>query len=172
MCGFETIRRNADWKNNFTLFSHDIKVVPNSLLVNANLGVAYIDVADTVKNPAEKSKLMHIGIRLLDKAISIQNTCIAAYINRGLGSFRLSEPDSAWASYDKVKELYPTYPKLPELYYNLGVLYFKREQYPQAAALWKTTLKLNADYGAARNALNILQQNVPSVLNDTMYKNR
>ena len=164
MSGFAVIKRNADWKNNFTLFTSDIKIVPNSLLVNANLGVAYIDIADTAKDTAEKKKLLREGITLLYKALTLQTTCISARINKGLGYFRLEEPDSAKASFDKVLQLYPTYPKLPELYYNLGVLYFKRAQYAQAAGLWKTTLKLNPNYGAAQNALGILQQNVPEAV--------
>lgn len=156
LSGFQTIERNKDWKNDFTLYSKDIRTVPNSLLVNANLGVAYIDMADLLQNKQAKDSMMLRGIPLLNKAIMLQSTCIPAYINKGIAYFRMENPDSAKAAYDQVARLYPNYPALPELIYNTGVMFFKNHRAPEAAACWQTTLKLNPNYKDAQNGLNVL----------------
>jgi tetratricopeptide (TPR) repeat protein len=156
LSAFKTIGRNKDWKNDFTLYSKDIYTVPNSLLVNANLGVAYIDMADLQKSKQAKDSMMLKGIPLLNKAIMLQNTCIPAYINKGVAYFRMENPDSAKAAYDQVARLYPGYPPLPELLYNTGVMFFKNRRAPEAAACWQTTLKLNPNYQDAQKGLNVL----------------
>jgi tetratricopeptide (TPR) repeat protein len=154
--GCEIIKRNPDWKSDFTLYSKDIKAVPNSLLVNANLGVAYVNQADFEKDSTIKAADLYKGIILLNKAIELHNACLPAYINRGLAWFRLGQPDSAQVNYDKLYSLIPGYSQLPNLYYNLGVFYFLHQRFPEAKKDWERTLQLNPNYGMARNALEVL----------------
>ncbi|MFI5196249.1 MAG: tetratricopeptide repeat protein [Chitinophagales bacterium] len=156
--GFKTVARNADWKNDFTLFSHDLDVVPNSVLVNGNVAAALIDMADFEKDPKKKNEDLVKGVQLLNKATSLHPTYVAAYLNKGIAYFKLGQPDSAKMNFDKVSVLYPNHPKLAESYYNLGVAFYLNKQYPQAFASWQATLRLSPNYAMARNAINILNQ--------------
>ncbi len=153
LCATATMARNTDWKNDLTLYEHDVKTVPNSLLVNANLGVAYVNAADDAKDSARKVQLLMQGVAYLDKALKLDSTCLPPLINRGLACFRMGNPDEAARSYDRILVLLPTYPQLPELDYNLGVYYYLHGQPAQAAARWHTVLRLNPNFLQARNAL-------------------
>ena len=157
-CGFKTIARNTDWKNDFSLFSHDLDVVPNSVLVNGNVAAALIDLADFEKDPKKKNEDLVKGVQLLNKATSLHPTYVAAYLNKGIAYFKLGQPDSAKMNFDKVSVLYPNHPKLAESYYNLGVAFYLKKQYPQAFASWQATLRLSPNYAMAQNAINILRQ--------------
>jgi len=157
LCGFKTMERNLEWKNDFTLFSADIKVAPNSVMVNANVAASLIDKADFEKTPSLKEHDLREGIRLLNKAITLHPTYVIAYLNKGLTFFKLGMPDSEMVCLDRARELYPNHPKLPEMYYNTGVTFYLHKQYPQAINAWQTTLKLKPDYSQAQSAINVLK---------------
>ena len=42
--GYKTYSRNADWKNNYTLYSHDVNIVPNSVKAHYYLGLELVKV--------------------------------------------------------------------------------------------------------------------------------
>jgi tetratricopeptide (TPR) repeat protein len=71
---------------------------------------------------------------------------------------KLNMPDSAKANYDQVKTLYPNYPKMEEIYYNLGVCYYLNGMKPQAIGVWQTSLKLKPDYIIAQQSINTAMQ--------------
>lgn len=153
--GFKTIARNPQWKNDYTLFAHDVQTVPNSLLVNANLGSAYIAQSEVEKDTVKQQELIHKAIRVLDKATTIDSMCIPAYLNKGIGYFRLKEADNSRKNYEWVVKHYPQYPPLAELYYNVGVLYYFDKRYTDAIAVWQQVLKLNPGYQQAQQNINI-----------------
>ncbi len=157
LCGFKTMERNLQWKNDLTLFNADIKVAPNSVMVNANVAAALIDKADFEKNDSLKKQDLHESIKLINKAISLHPTYVIAYLNKGLAWFKLEMPDSEIVCLDKARSLYPNHPKLPEMYYNTGVTFYLHKQYPQAIYAWQSTLKLKPDYVQASNAINVLK---------------
>jgi len=153
LCSCETIARNMDWKNEFTLFSHDLNVVPNSALVNANVAAAVIDRADYEKNEKKKNDDLYTGIALANKAVSIHKTYVTAYLNKGLAYFKLRQPDSVIANLDIIRSIAPNHPILPEMYYQAGRMYYAGKQYGKAAAAWKITLELNPADARAQGAL-------------------
>lgn len=153
---YGTILRNPDWKNDYTLFIHDLNVVPNSVLVNANVAAALIDHADFEKDSVHREADVYEGIRLLNKAIELHPTYVASYLNRALAYFKLQKPDSEVVNLDKVSAMFPNHPKLPEMYYNVGVMFYVNKQYAKAAYAWKMTLKLKPGYATAQNALSVL----------------
>lgn len=157
LCCIETIARNADWKNDITLFNHDVKIVPNSVLVTANVAAALIDKSEFEQTEQAKRADLHEGIALLDRALALHPTYVTSYLNKGLAYFKLKEPDSEKINLDKVKSMYPNHPKLPEMYYNLGVMYYFNKNYPAAVDAWRTTLQMKPDHVQARNALMVLQ---------------
>ncbi len=68
---YRTIGRNANWKNDQTLFFHDIENAPNSVLVNADVASSYINMADGEKDTVGKNYDLMQGIRYYDHAIDI-----------------------------------------------------------------------------------------------------
>ena len=125
LSGYKTITRNADWKNDSALFSADIKTVPNSVLVCANVGASDITLADYAKNGKEKNELLTTAVSLLNHALSIHHKFVAAYLNRGIAYYKLGRIDEAKANIDSVKLLYPSYPTLPAMYKLIGDYYMK-----------------------------------------------
>lgn len=125
LCGFKTITRNADWKNDSTLFSQDLKTVPNSVLVNANVAASYITISDYQKTDTAKHKYLYDAIKLLDHTLTIHPTFVAAYLNRGIAWFKLGNVDQATFNINKVRSLYPTYPTLPGMYKLICDYYLK-----------------------------------------------
>ncbi len=156
--GAKTIERNTHWKNDFSLFSHDIEVVPNSVLVNGNVAAALIDMADFEKDSVKKHEELVRGVKLLNKATSLHPTYVAAYLNKGIAFFKLGEADSSKKNFDTVARLYPNHPKLAESYYNLGVSFYMQRRYQDAFNSWQTTLRYQPNYAMAQQAIAILTQ--------------
>jgi len=116
LCGVQTIARNADWKNNSTLYLKDVKNVPNSALANANAGAGCNEIANLPENSDNKKEILNRSIAYLDKAIAIHPKYTLAYMNRGTAYFELGDIERAKQDWDSVKKIYPSYPALPELY--------------------------------------------------------
>lgn len=123
-CGAKTIKRNAEWKNDQTLFIADAETVPNSALVNGNAGKAYIDLSEKPENKAQEVELIKKGMYHLSRSVSIHNKYVNGYLNLGVGYFKLKEYDKAKANWDKAKEIYPNNPFIKRNMELLGVTYF------------------------------------------------
>lgn len=162
LCSFKTIDRNQYWKNDQTLFFEDIKVCPNSVLVNADVASSYVNMSDLEKNDSLRVKDLHLGISYFSKAIDINPAFVSGYLNRGMAYFKLKEPDSAFYNIKKVLELYPRYPKLDEMLFNIGVNYYLEKRYNEAVRVWLTARQAsvpNSDiYGKIQNALAVMQK--------------
>ena len=153
VCAGEVWARNNDWKNDETLFNEDIRKSPNSVLVNSNVASSLINMSDIDKDEATKRKHLLKGIEHYDKALSIHPTFVQGYMNRGVAYMKLNVPDSARVNYDRVLTLYPNYPKMYEIYYNLGVCYYLNKMVPQAINIWRQVQKMNPDQNIAQLAV-------------------
>ena len=156
LCGFKTIDRNKDWKNDYVLFNHDINVVPNSFLVSANVATTIVNKSDFEQDPQKRSADLHRGVALFSKAISMQSTYVLGYMNRAIAYLKLGQPDSMMRDLDKIRELYPIHPELPRMYYYAGDAYCQARQYDKGYAAMKTVLQLRADFVPAQNAIRAL----------------
>lgn len=149
---FKTIDRNRAWKNDSTLFTTDIKTVPNSVLVNANVAASYITLADFAKDSTERKKYLKDAVHILDHTLSIHNKFVAAYLNRAIGWYKLGDMDKAADNLNKVRTLYPTYPTLPGMYKLICDYYLKYGwdqygkvgKYPEAIAVYKKGLSVDS----------------------------
>ncbi len=158
VCGFTTINRNAQWENDKTLFFHDIKNAPNSVLVNADVASSYINSADLEKDTVGKEFDLREGIKYYDKAISIDPAFVSGFLNRGMAYFNLRMPDSAIANLEKVRALYPRYPKLDDMFFNVGVNFYVNRRFNEAIKAWQTALAIEPNNPQARNALIVLDR--------------
>jgi len=152
LCGYKTISRNRDWKNDKTLFMQDINVVPNSVLVNGNVGASYVTMSDLEKNDTLRTQYLHKAIYHLGKAIAIHPGFVAGYLNQGIAYYKLGNVDSAQACLDSVRKYYPNYPTLKNLYSLLGDYHMKigwskyglHGLYPQAIAEFQQGIAIDS----------------------------
>jgi hypothetical protein len=107
LCSIRVISRNRDWKNDKTLFTHDLAFAPNSILVNGNAGKAYIDMSNEPENKAIEQDLVKKSIAPLRHAISLHPTYLNGYLNLGVAYFKLGMLDSTYANWLKGHELAP-----------------------------------------------------------------
>ena len=123
-CGAKTISRNAEWKNDQTLFIADAQTVPNSALVNGNAGKAYIDLSEKPENKSQETELIKKGIYHLSRSVSIHDKYVNGYLNLGVAYFKLKEYDKAKLNWNKAKEIYPNNPFIKRNFELLGATYF------------------------------------------------
>lgn len=83
--------RNTQWKNNFTLFTHDVKVSKNSAKGNCAAGGILLETAQKTNDPAEKKQLLKKSITHLNKAIEIYPHYIDALLLLGNAHFELNK---------------------------------------------------------------------------------
>jgi protein O-mannosyl-transferase len=113
VCAFETIGRNSDWKDDNTLFMHDVKVVPNSEFADCNASVGYINLSQQKGNESRKTQMLDTAVMLCRRAINLDKTFPDPFINAGLAYYYLSNLDSAKYFWDIVQGgLYPNHPKV------------------------------------------------------------
>lgn len=104
----KTISRNADWKNDYTLFTRDVKYVPNSALANGNAGAQWYNKA--YKEIRSKSSPTHADTLIfmahadtarmfLTNAVNIHQHYVNSYGNRALCYITLGKTDSAIADW-------------------------------------------------------------------------
>ncbi len=110
-----TQKRNADWKNDFTLFTADVKTHPNSALTNGNAGARYMDK----------------GLSFLGHDTIIGKDTIIKYGRDTAMVHRYA--DSALVYLLKATQLHKKY---VNGYLNLGLCYYYTEQYDKAAEAW------------------------------------
>lgn len=151
LCAVQTMARNAAWKNDATLFSTDIKTVPNSVLVNANVAASYITIADYQKTDSARRKYLYDAINILNHTLTIHRTFVAGFLNRGIAWYKLGDVDRAKPNIDTVRSLYPNYPTLPGMYKLMSDFYLKNGwekygkvgRYPEAIEEYKKGLTID-----------------------------
>lgn len=101
---FKTIARNADWKNDYTLFTRDVVTVPNSALTNGNAGAEYFNKGiNTVKDRNGKTHEDSVLVATyadtamiyLKRAVAIHPKYVNAHINLALCYLYHNQLDSA-----------------------------------------------------------------------------
>ncbi len=152
---FKTIERNPDWKDNTTLFSHDVKIVPNNAFAHLNYGSDIMYTLCPAEKDIEKQKAM-LGDAILEfeKALSIYPKLSSAYSNLGvaynyLGEYKYSLGDLTAANenytiaiknYEAAIPLFQ--PAAPSsVFCDLGLLYCKQGQYDKAISILDSSIE-------------------------------
>ena len=130
-----TYRRNAVWKNDYTLLTDSISKDPAVSFVYSNLGNVEQEKNDF------KSALAHYN-----KAIELDPKMYEAYSNRGALRYALNDFAGALADYNKAIEVSPGYYLA---YNNRGVLKSELSDIKGAALDYEKTIQLNPLYPAA-----------------------
>ncbi|WP_235297954.1 tetratricopeptide repeat protein [Portibacter marinus] len=106
---FGTIKRNAVWKDNFTLFTTDALTSVNSAKVNNAAGGAISDHVKEMPDSPEKTALIERGHEHLSRALEIHPNYVNAYLLKGNLYFYQEKFDEAIAMYDMSLRLDPNY---------------------------------------------------------------
>ena len=111
-CAALTINRNADWRNNETLFLHDVQEGSNSVLINNDAAAACMAKARQQKDTAMRSQWLQKAITYYDQAIKIHPRYSLAILNRGLCYYNSGNPLRALQDWDTVRVQNPGQPNL------------------------------------------------------------
>jgi protein O-mannosyl-transferase len=139
--GLKTYSRNADWKDNYTLYSHDVKLVPNSVKAHYYLGLELIKtVAETEQNPEKKKALYEEGIRELKRSVEIMPSFGSAFTQIGVAYFRLKNFEKAIENYNKATALQQADAITLN---NIGSVYFEWKKYGEASENFNKALQID-----------------------------
>lgn len=119
--GFKTITRNMDWKNDFTLFTTDVKVSVNGAKSNCSAGGKLIEEATKPGNEAKRNEYLKQAIKYLNHSLEIYPAYGDALLLLG----------NAWFEYDKnydstliaYKSLLRLNPNHNQVYTNLEIIF-------------------------------------------------
>ncbi|HET7819388.1 MAG TPA: tetratricopeptide repeat protein [Bacteroidia bacterium] len=159
----KTYSRNYDWKNNYTLYTHDVQLVPNSVKAHYYLGLELVKiVAEGEPDQQKKNKIYEQGISELEKAIAILPSFSGAYTQLGVAYYRLRNYEKAIENYNKAATLSPSDAITLN---NIGTIYFEWKKYTEAKEKFQQALAIDPRFVDAH-------MNLGSVLGQTGdYKN-
>jgi protein O-mannosyl-transferase len=127
VCLAETVIRNSNWKDDTTLFIHDVSVVPNSCLANNNASWGYLSLSERKENTVDQAKaLLDSAHKYSLRALHFNQKYEAAYLNLGGVFLHQGLLDSARYCWDMVAKLHPNHPSLKSKYALLSQFYFNQ----------------------------------------------
>ncbi len=115
---FATIQRNKAWKDNFTLYKTDLKIIPGSARAQLFYGIELLNTYYKSKNKNE----LHQAIDAMEKACLINPRFYHAFYNLGLAYQANDDHAKAVKAFEKVLEIEP---KHINSQYYLGMSYGK-----------------------------------------------
>jgi protein O-mannosyl-transferase len=124
--GIRTITRNEIWKNDITLFTHDVDVMPNSVLCLGNAGARWIDLSERPENKAHEKEYLEKAQKYLNHALELHPKYVNGYLNLGLAYFKLRDYNKAEEIWNTAYRLYPSNPYLVSYYRVLSNVYIQQ----------------------------------------------
>lgn len=125
----KTFTRNADWKDNLTLFGSAVNVCPNSYRVNSSFAWESVLAAERAVSPEEKKKYYRDAVIYYNKATAIYPSMESDWYNCGVAQSNLGNIAEAEKMYLYALRVNP---KHRNSHYNLAGIYMNRKDYPNA----------------------------------------
>jgi tetratricopeptide (TPR) repeat protein len=137
----KTISRNSDWKDNITLYTHDVDLNPNSAKTHYYLGNELIKkIAEEEPDSLKKIAYIRQGIAEVNKSVAIYKPYSDGYTQIGVGYYKMNKMDSAAIYFNEGLRYNPNNSVALS---NLGAYYFNVRRYAEAIEIYKKTLTLN-----------------------------
>ena len=170
-----TVKRNADWKNMFTLYTNDVKTHPNSAITNGNAGSQYMDLGlfwagrdtiighDTIKQYGRDTVKVHhyadTALTYLLRATQLHKKYVNGYLNLGLCYYYKEQYELAAEAWGNAYQYFPSSTILlnyETLFVNQSNAYAAKKDFANAARFLKYATMTNpgdakewADYAGA-----------------------
>ncbi len=143
-----TFNRNADWKNNETLFRADVVKAPNDSRITYYLGTEIVTTSSKTETGAALRAKVDEAIKFLNQSIAVYPEYVDAHASLGDAYFRVAngpcpELDSAEVHGVKALALNPKYPLAIN---NLAGVYFIKSDYPKALKMCYDAIAINPSY--------------------------
>lgn len=149
--GFKTITRNRIWKNDFTLFTHDVRISSESAKSNCSAGGKLIERAQQLEDEDKKETYTKRSIRYLRKAVDIHPTYKDALLLLGNAYTYNQNYDSALYYYKKILKSNPgydvAYQNLRQLLNGLDSTDFKIQTYKELLEINPKRFEVNYKLG-------------------------
>jgi tetratricopeptide (TPR) repeat protein len=140
----KTVSRNEAWKDNFTLFSKDVKTGKNSAQNQNHFGNQYIYLASIEKDSLKKQEYVATAIAALRQSLVTHPKFGESYYLLGLAyQIIIPNSDSAIYYYNKAIE---TAPGHADSYYHLGIVYQNLGKNNVASYFYNEAIKYNPQY--------------------------
>ncbi len=144
----KTISRNGDWRDNLTLFGHDVANADNSAKAHYNIGSQLIKIEyPAEKNAAAKTAMVDKAIVELQKAVAIQPNYPECFAYLATCFMNRNDYENSL----KYEETYRNLHVMPDttIHRNLGFLYQKMKQYDKALAEYDTVIRETPNFVSA-----------------------
>lgn len=125
-----TVARNADWKDDLTLFRHDIKYADNSAQAHNLLALHLMQHATAEQDPALRTAMMNEALVNFKRAEEIYPKFFNVAYDIGRVYLNLNQPDSGLQSMLRAIAIDSTY---PDVYKTVSDIYIYKKMYVQAA---------------------------------------
>lgn len=137
---FQTISRNADWKNNETLYRSDLAKESKSAKIRYYLGNELTkNKVESISDSLMKKAVMLEGIGYLRESVQIDPDNSDSYTQIGVAYYKLKQFDSASVNFVRALNLNPSSSTALN---NLGSVYFESGQYEKALETYQKVLAL------------------------------
>lgn len=146
-----TIARNPVWKDNYTLFSTDIRYGGESALLRKHYGSELINMAVEEKDKDRSDSLMSLGIAEVQKSLEINPRFSEAYFKLGYAYYQLRDYDKSIQYYKQSNQ------NNSQNVSNLALAYYMKGEYGQALRLLKRSLQLDPGNSTARRNMPLVQ---------------
>jgi tetratricopeptide (TPR) repeat protein len=142
-----TITRNPVWKNNHTLFSHDVNLSPNSTRTHYYWGNYMIKPENLgVTDSLQQIVILDSAIKEMNRALAIFPGFCDVYKQLGVAYGKKNEIKNSFDHYVKAIECNPTD---PPSHSNIGTIYFEQKNYPEALKAFHKAVSLDPNYTEA-----------------------
>jgi len=139
----KTVTRNADWRDNYSLFKSGVETSPNSYRTNMTFGWENLKAAQTETDAGKAQSFYSIAATYYRKAVTIYPGIPEDWFNLGLSYSGSQNVDGAIEAYTRVQTLNPGQ---PASCYNLGAIYVNRQMYPQALENYRCAAAADPDF--------------------------
>ncbi len=141
----KTISRNYVWRNDFTLFTTDVKTSYNSAKCNVSAGGKLIEESDKEENKIIKNNLLRDAVKYISKGVEIHPLYIQGWVLLGNAYLKLDKFNQARLCFENCLRISSDYPDaLTNLLY-LAQLTNKKKDYLESIKDYKMLIKYHPD---------------------------
>ena len=108
----KVVQRNADWKDDVTLYIRDAEAAPNSALVQCNAGARHLDLYYGAITAMDREKHLDLAISHTCRGLSIYPEDGIAQLNLGTMMFERGNYERAEALWKKARKQLGHHPKI------------------------------------------------------------